>query len=63
MLLINNFILKKSQELSIPMQISYGYQSSDGFKDFESIFTQADKYMYQMKKLHKQLNPKIARIY
>lgn len=63
MLLINNFILKKSQELSIPMQISYGYQSSDGFNDFESIFTQADKYMYQMKKLHKQLNPKIARIY
>lgn len=63
MLLINNFILKKSQELSIPMQISYGYQSSHGFNNFEDMFISADKYMYQMKKLHKQLNPKFTRIY
>lgn len=58
---ISGIILKKSYELNLPMQISYGYQSSKGLDDFTTIFSMADKDMYKMKKMHKQLNPNLIR--
>lgn len=58
---ISGIILKKSYELNLPMQISYGYQSSKELNDFTTIFSMADKNMYQMKKIHKQLNPNLIR--
>lgn len=51
----------KSSELDIPMQISYGYEYTDGFADFVDVFKKADKNMYKMKMEHKKENPHLIR--